>query len=184
MPLTVIPLPYGLRDVKLTSYTTEAATTLAAQSIDFPNARRLAFAEAEEFEELRGDDKVVTTRGRGASVDWDLEGGGFSFEAVRAMYGGTITETGTTPAQIKTFKKNVTNARPFFKAEGQSISDSGGDLHGVLFRCRATGNFEGEMADGQFWLTGASGVALPSLIASSVDDLYHFVQNETAVAIP
>lgn len=183
MPLDVIALPYGLRDVKLTPYTTAAATALDVTSIDFPNARRLSFSEAEEFEELRGDDKVVTTRGRGASVDWDLEGGGFSFEAVRAMYGGTITETGTTPAQSKSFKKNVNDSRPFFQAEGQSISDSGGDLHGVLFRCRATGNLEGEMADGQFWLTGASGVALPSLITGSVDDLYEFVQNEEAVAI-
>lgn len=187
--LSVIPLPYGLRDVKLTPYTTAAADILAASSIDFPNARRLSFSEAEEFEELRGDDKVVTTRGKGASVDWDLEGGGFSFEAVKAMYGGTIIEEGTTPDMKKTFRKSVNDSRPFFKAEGQSISDSGGDLHGVLFRCRATGNLTGEMGDGQFWLTGASGVALPNLVAGTagsagVDDLYEFVQNETSVAIP
>lgn len=183
MPLDVVPLPYGLRDVKLTPYTSAAATTLDTTAIDFPNARRLSFSEAEEFEELRGDDRVVTTRGRGASVDWDLEGGGFSFEAVRAMYGGTITETGVTPNQSKSFRKNVNDTRPFFHAEGQSISDSGGDLHGVLFRCRATGNLEGEQADGQFWLTGASGVALPSLVTGEEGDLYEFVQNETALDI-
>lgn len=183
MPLSVIPLPYGLRDVKLTPYTSAAATTLGTPSVDFPNARRLAFSEAEEFEELRGDDKVVTTRGRGASVEWDLEGGGFSFEAVRTMYGGTITETGTTPNQKKSYKKKADDSRPFFKAEGQSISDSGGDFHGVLFRCRATGNLEGEMGDGTFWLTGASGVALPNLVATGIDDLYEFVQNETVTAI-
>lgn len=183
MPLTVIPLPFGLRDVKITPYTTDAATTLATPSIDFPNARRLSFSEAEDFEELRGDDKVVTTRGRGGAVDWDLEGGGFSFEAVRAMYGGTITESGTTPAQVKTFQKKVNDNRPFFKAEGQSISDSGGDFHGILYKCRATGNLEGELGDGQFWLTGASGVALPATLSSAVDALYDFVQNETATAI-
>lgn len=184
MSLTTIPLPYGLRDVKVTNYTTAAATTLAASSVDFPYSRTLSFSEAEEFEELRGDDQVVTTRGRGASVNWELEGGGISYEAVKAMYGGTIVETGVTPSQIKTYKKNVADSRPFFKCEGQSISDSGGDVHSVLWRCRATGELSGEFGDGQFWLTGASGVALPSLIVASSGDLYHFVQNETAAAIP
>lgn len=184
MPLTTVPLPYGLRDVKVTSYTTAAATTLSTPSIDFPNSRTLSFSEGEEFEELRGDDQVVTTRGRGASVEYDLEGGGISFESVKAMYGGTIVESGVTPAQVKTFKKNVADARPFFKAEGQSISDSGGDFHGVLWLCRSTGNLTGEMGDGQFWLTGGSGVTLPSRITASLGDLYHLVQNETASVIP
>jgi len=183
MPLTTIPLPYGLRDLKVTSYTTPAATVLATPSIDFPYARTLAFAEAEEYEELRGDDKVVTTRGRGPQVEWEMEGGGFSFEAYKAIAGGTITDSGVTPAQKRSFKKKGTDSRPFFQAEGQSISDSGGDFHGVLFRCRATGNLEGTMADGAFWLTGVSGVALPSFVTAGLDDLYEFVQNETAVAI-
>lgn len=186
MALTVIPLPYGLRDVKLTSYTTDAATTLAASSVDLPNARTFSFSEAEEFTELRGDDKVVTTRGQGPSVEFDLEAGGLSFEALKVIAGGAIVETGTTPAQKKTYTKKVTDARPFFKVEGQSISDSGGDIHGVLDRCRITGNIEGEFGDSEFFLTSASGVALPSLISSGsrTDILYEFVQNETATAIP
>lgn len=176
------PLPYGLRDVKLTPYTDGAGTTLG-EPIDLPNSRTFSFSEAEEFTELRGDDKVVTTRGQGASVEWDLEAGGLSFEAVKVMVGGTITETGVTPNQKKTFTKKVTDSRPFFKVEGQAISDSGGDLHGVLDRCRCTGNLEGAFGDGEFFLTSGSGVALPSLIAARVDTLYEFVQNETVTAI-
>ena len=183
MPLTTIPLPYGLRDVKITPYTSDAATTLATPSIDLPNARTFSFAEAEEFTELRGDDKIVTTRGMGTTVDWDLEAGGLSFEAVKAMVGGTITESGTTPNMKKVFAKKATDARPFFKVEGQMISDSGGDVHCVLDRCRATGGFSGEFADGQFFLTTGSGVALPSLISARVDTLYEITQNETATAI-
>lgn len=183
MPLTTIPLPYGLRDVKLTPYTTDAATTLGTPSVDLPNSRTFSFSEAEEFAELRGDDKVITTRGQGASVEWDLEAGGISFEALKVMAGGLIAETGVTPNQKKTYTKKVTDARPFFKVEGQAISDSGGDLHCVLDRCRLTGNIEGEFSDGEFFLTSASGVALPSLITARVDTLYEFVQNETATAI-
>lgn len=184
MPLDTIPLPYGLRDVKITPYTDAAATTLASTSIDLPNSRTMSFSEAEDFEELRGDDGVVTTRGKGPSVDWELEGGGVSFEIVQATYGGTVTTTGVTPAQKKTFRKLGTDVRPFFKAEGQAISDSGGDVHAVLFRCRSTGELTGAMADGAFWLTGASGRALPSRVTADLDALYDLVQNETAVAIP
>lgn len=182
MPLTTVPLPYGLRDVKITPYTDGAGVTLGA-AIDLPYARTFSFSDAEEFTELRGDDKVVTTRGQGSSVEWDLESGGLPFEALRVMAGGLITETGVTPNQKKTFTKKVTDSRPFFKCEGQVISDSGGDVHCILDRCRVTGNIEGEFSDGNFFLTSGSGVALPSLQASRIDTLYEFVQNETATAI-
>jgi len=175
-------LPYGLRDVKLTPYSDSGSTTLGT-AVDLPNARTLSFSEAEEFTELRGDDKVVTTRGQGASVEWDLEAGGLSFEALKVLAGGTITESGTTPAQVETFKKKVTDARPFFQVEGQVISDSGGDVHCILPRCRVTGNIEGEFSDGNFFLTSGSGAALPSLKTGDEDTLYTFLQNETATAI-
>ena len=181
MPLAT-PLPYGLRDVKLTPYSDNAGTTLGTP-VDLPNSRTLSFSEAEEFTELRGDDKVVTTRGQGASVEWDLEAGGLSFEAVKVMVGGTITESGVTPNTKRTFSKKVTDSRPFFKIEGQAISDSGGDLHAVLDRCRCTGNLEGSFGDGEFFLTSGSGVALPSMIPSRVDTLYEFIQNEAATPI-
>jgi len=181
MPLGTA-LPYGLRDVKITPYTDGGSTTLGAP-VDLPNARTFSFSEAEEFTELRGDDKVVTTRGQGASVEWDLEAGGLSLDALKVMAGGTITESGVAPNTVRTYTKKVTDSRPFFKVEGQAISDSGGDTHCVLDRCRVTGNIEGEFSDGNFFLTSGSGVALPSLRASRVDTIYEFVQNETVAPI-
>lgn len=176
MPIGFIPIPFGLRDVKLRALTGEVAGT----SVDLPNARTLSFSEAEDFEELRGDDGVAAVRGLGAGVDWELEAGGISFEAVKIMYGGTITESGTTPAQKKTWTKLETDARPYFQVEGQAISDSGGDFHVLLYRCRCTGELSGEMADGSFWLTGASGRAIGR---TSDRKIYDMVQNETALAI-
>lgn len=183
MALNTVPLPYGLRDVKILGYTDATATTLKSTSIDLPNSRTFTFSEAEDFEELRGDDKVVTTRGKGPAVNWDLEGGGISLFSVAEMYGGLVTTTGTTPAQKNAYRKKVTDVRPFFQVEGQALSDSGGDFHAVVFRCRATGDLTGEMADGAFWLTGASGVGLPSLVTATVDALYDLIQNETTTAI-
>lgn len=176
-------LPYGLRDIKITPYTDQSATTLEATSIDLPNSRTLSFSEAEEFEELRGDDKVVTTRGKGAGVNWTLEAGGLSFPAVKAMVGGEVVNTGTGPTEKNVFTKKVTDSRPFFQIEGQVISDSGGDVHCVIPRCRATGDFKGDFADGTFFLTGLDGVGLPSNITGSEDVLYEMTQNAATVAI-
>jgi hypothetical protein len=181
MPLPTA-LPYGIRDIKVTPYTNETATTLGT-SIDLPYGRTLSFSETEEFEELRGDDQVVTTRGKGASVEWELESGGLDIAAFKVMTGGTIVTSGTGATEKTTYTKKVTDARPFFKIEGQAISDSGGDVHTILDRCRATGDFEGEFADGEFFLTAGSGVALPSKITAREDTIYEFVQNATATAI-
>lgn len=177
MPLTIIPLPYGVRDIKIFPLTVD---TPAATGIDFPNARTFSFSEAEDFEELRGDDGVVAVHGSGPSVDWEVEGGGFSFEAVKAFYGGAIIESGTTPAQKKILNKRETDVRPYFQLEGQAISDSGGDFHITLFKCRCTGEFSGEMGDAAFWLTGASGRAIGRGVNR---DIYEIQQNESVVPI-
>lgn len=177
-------LPYGLRNTKVTGYTNNAATALVASSTNNANARTMSFEEAEDFEELRGDDKVIALRGKGPQVEWEMEHGGITLPAYKDMNGGTLTTTGVTPNQVTRYKKKTTDVRPYFKAEGQSISDNGGDFHVVLYKCRASGNLSGEMADGSFWLTGASGQCLPATLIGEEDTLYDFVFNESVTAIP
>lgn len=180
-----IPLPYGLRDVKITPYTDATATVLAGASIDLPNGRTFTFAESEDFEELRGDDSLVAVHGSGPVVNWELEAGGVSLEAVQAMYGGTLSTTGSNPNRVKKLRKLKTDQRPYFKVEGQIISDSGGDFHAVIWRCKCTDDLSGEFADGQFFLTGASGQGLACLIAGGdLGVVWDLVQNETATSIP
>lgn len=176
MTLANPTLPYGLRDVKLRPI--DAAGTVGA-SVDLPVARTLSFTEAEDFEELRGDDKVVAIRGKGPKIEWELESGGISLNAHKIMSGGTTTASGVAPNEKLSLKKLTTDVRPYFQAEGQSISDSGGDFHALLYKLRASDSLEGEMADGQFWLTSASGEG----IGNAANELYEFTANETAVAI-
>jgi hypothetical protein len=189
MALDTIPLPYGLRDVKITPYTDAAATVLASTKIDLPYGRTFSFTDSEDFEELRGDDRVIASHGKGATVQWDLESGGLPFEAYKAMGGGSVTTSGTVGSQSKTFRKKVTDSRPYFRVEGQAISDSGGDVHVVIPRVKCTGDLSGEWKDGAFFLTAASGDGYAALVADGsdgpvqVDDLYLFIQNEVVTAI-
>ena len=132
---------------------------------------------------MRGDDKVVSIRGLGATVEWEMEAGGISVPAYKSINGGTTVTSGVTPNQVTTYTKKVTDTRPYFKGEGQSMSDSGGDFHVVLHKARASEGLSGELTDGSFWLTGASGVALPANITGKVDVLYEFILNETVTPI-
>lgn len=177
MALANTALPYGCRDVRLTPVNDDGSY---GSGVDLPNSQTLTFTEAETFEELRGDDGVVAIRGKGPEVQWSLESGGISLAAYQVLAGGTLTVSGTTPNQIRRFRKVRTDARPYFKAEGQAISDSGGDFHTILYKARASTNLEGEFADGKFWISKAGGVAIPDIN----NLLYDFIQNETATAIP
>lgn len=178
MALTNTSLPFGLRDVKIKPMA--AGTETPGTAVDLPNSRTFSFSETSDSEELRGDDGVVAVHDLGSGVDWELESGGVPLEAIVAMYGGTITSTGVTPNQIKKYDKLDTDQRPYFQAEGQAMSDSGGDFHVVLYKCKATGELSGTLEDGSFWLTGASGRAIGR---TSDRKLYSLVQNETATAI-
>lgn len=182
-------LPFGLRDVKIVEYPSLAATSFGSSAVDLPNAQTFSFTETEDYVDLRGDDQLVTSHGQGAQLDCDLESGGISMSAYKAINGGIIIETGVTPNQIKRYRKRVTDQRPFFTVIGQVISDSGGDLHAIVYRARATGDIAGEFADGAFFIPSASVTGFPCLVTGDIDGeeiegtLYDFVQHETITAI-
>jgi len=176
-------LPYGMRDVKLTEYSDASGSILGSTTVDLPNMQTLSFSEAEEYTELRGDDRVIAIRGQGALVEWELEAGGIDFRAWEILTGGNVILSGVAPNRKWTLRKRATDARPYFRAEGRAISDSGGDVHAIIYRARANDTVEGEFADGEFFITSASGQGLP-MLDEAFDLLYDLVVNETAVAIP
>lgn len=182
-------IPYGLRDVKLIQYPTLAATTFGSTLVDLPISRTFSFNDTEEYTDLRGDDQLYTSHGQGSQLEWELESGGISFAAHAILTGGVVTETGITPNQVKRYRKKTTDARPFFLAIGQAINDNGGDFKAVAWRCRSTGNVEGELADGEFLIPSMSGTGFGCLVSGTVngleilDSVYDFVQSETVAAI-
>ena len=175
-------LPYGIRDGKLTPYNDAQGTVLDNESIDLPNMQTLSFSETEEFSELRGDDRLVTTRGQGAQVDWSLEAGGISIKAWAILTGGSVIETGLTPNRKIILRKKATDARPFFRIDGRIVSDSGGDIHVRIYRCRCNDTIEGDFTDGEFFVTSASGVGLP-LLDDANDLLYDIIRHETSTVL-
>ena len=178
-------LPYGLRDIKIQSYADQEGTVLATGPgaiVDLPNAQTLSFEEAEDFEELRGDDRTVTVHGKGAVVEFEFESGGLPLDVLPKINGGTLTETGVEGAKKVKYTKRGSDVKPFFRIFGRVISDSGGDVHAVIYRCKLSDSFEGEFGDGEFFVTNGSGQGLP-MLDETEDIIYDFIHNQTATPL-
>lgn len=173
-------LPFGLRDVKIFPIDDEGNL---GSGIDLPASQVFSFKEAETFEILKGDDLNLASHGGGPTVTWELESGGISLEAYAAIMGGSVTTSGTSPDTVKTYKKSALDQRPYFQVEGQAISDSGGDFHAVVYRCKADGGFDGSMSNSKFWVSKATGTGFGNVQGGGDLDLYNFIQNETVTAI-
>ena len=179
MPRSGNVLPFGLRDVKLYPLLANGLRD-TANKVDLPVSRVFSFSETEDFEELQGDDVTAASHGSGPIVEWELEAGGISFSAWKILAGGTTTASGTTPNEKLVYTKLNTDSRPYFEVEGQAISDSGGDFHMVVYKCKADGDLEANLENGSFTLTAASGKGYGQ---DSTGKLYDFVQNESVTAI-
>jgi Fibronectin type III domain len=175
-------LPYGVRDIKLTQYLDALGMVLGPVSVDLPYIQTLNFTEAEEFSELRGDDKLITTRGRGSMVNWDLEAGGLASEPWSVFTGGSVIESGLEPNRVVELQKKATQSRPWFRIDGKIISDSGGDVLVRIYRCRANGDITSNFADGEFTTTSVTGVGYP-LLDDTNDLLYSIFRRETSEAL-
>lgn len=173
MALTGTIFIRGIREI-----TVKGAT---GTPVKLPAAQTLSFNEVLTSGELRGNDVVVANISFTDKVEWELESGGISLEALKVLTGRTITLTGTTPDQVNTMSVKAGDSMPYFELRGRAISDNGGDFHVIMYKAKLSEGFEGEMADEEFYVQSCSGVAVGRDSDSKIMDL---VQNETATALP
>lgn len=172
MAMTSSVKPFGLRDIKIVPLP-------SGSPIDLPNAQTMSFTERLTSGELRGDDATQSVVAIADALEWELEAGGISLEAYAAMTGRTITLAGTTPAQKNTLLANAGDVFPYFKIYGKSVSDGADDVHVLIYKAKLTDNIEGEFADGEFFVTSCSGIAV-----TNGTKTFEIVHNETATALP
>lgn len=166
--------PFGLRDIKLVSIGG------APTQVDLPAARTLSFTERVKSGELSGDDKTIAVVAFSDAIEWELEAGGISLAAYALMTGRTTTETGTSPNKTLTLKgQGGLEVFPYFKIYGKSVGDGADDIHVKIFKAKLT-SIQGQLQDGEFWVTQASGIA----IDDGVNGLFEIVQHETADDLP
>jgi hypothetical protein len=164
--------PYGLRDVKITNI----AGTVQA---DLPVSQTLTFKPRIKSSELEGDDSLVAVVAFIQAGEWTLEAGGISLSALAIISGQPAVVSGTTPTEKTTLQLGAGDSLPYFKIYGKSLGDGADDIHVKLWKCKATA-LDGDLKNGQFYITKCSGIA----VDDGVNGVMDIVQNETATSLP
>jgi hypothetical protein len=155
-------------------------TQLADEGFDLPNMQTFSFADQQDFTDLHGDDELVATHGSNNRVKWTLEAGGISLSCWAVFTGGQIIESGATPNRTITLRKTAEDQRPYFRVNGLIMSDSGGDVEGVVYRAKCNGDINGSFGDGKFFVTAADGIGLPM---PGTKLLWDLIQHESKTAL-
>jgi hypothetical protein len=163
--------PFGLSDVKITPVT--------GSQVDVPIAQRLSFGVRIKGGELSGDDTLQAVAAFAEAIEWELEAGGISLDAYAVMMGLTSSSSGSTPSAVYTLNVTAAQRMPYFKIYGKSLGDSIDDVHVKIPKAKLTESIEGELRDGEFFVTSCSGLAV-----SDGTNLMTIVQNETATTLP
>jgi hypothetical protein len=170
--------PYGLHRVWITPYTDTDGSILATTSYRLPLAQTLAFTEDESFDTLDGDDKAaVAIQGKGSTVSGSLEAGGLDLMTFSLITGGQLIESGIEPNVKRVVRKKSSDQRPYFRVEGQVISNGGGDNVGRIFRCKANGKIKADMKYGTFMVPSIDFMGTP-LPGDDDDYLWEIEFNE------
>lgn len=164
--------PYGLREVKIKPVVGGTIQTL-------PVARQLTFREMITSAMLRGDDVIKSVVAFSEGVEWSLEAGGISLEAYGALTGRTPVTAGTTPSRTVTLTAEGGDAFPWITIWGKALGDGGDDIHCKVMKAKLTA-MEGRFQNQEFYVTSCSGIA----VADSSNEVFEFVQNETAADLP
>jgi hypothetical protein len=164
--------PFGLSDIKVTN-------SAGSQQADLAAAQTLSIKPRLMSAELRGDDRIKAVASIVEALEWQLGAGGISLSAYAIMTGQGTTVTGTSPTEKTTFNLAAGDSMPYFKIYGKSLGDNGDDVHVKLYKCKIT-SLSGSFADGQYWITDCSGIAVDDDSNGIID----VVQNETATTLP
>lgn len=174
--------PYGLHRLWITPYVDSDGSILGDTSYRMPIARKFAFTENEETDSLDGDDKAsVAEEGKGSSVDGSLEAGGLDLMTFSIITGGQLIESGVEPNVKRKVRKRGSDRRGYFRVEGQSLSGSSDSITRV-FRCKANGKIQADMAYGTFVVPSIDikGTPLPF---DDADYLWEIEYNETKTTL-
>lgn len=187
MPLKRTSMVYATKDAKIYPMLDdpEGGTAVYDDGIDVPGIKSVAISGNIEVKRLRGDNKQLATVTALTEVTAAVTHAKLSLDALAAMLGGTVTDTGTTPSQKVSWKMLGSTVFPPFMlrwATPQNGSDTiGGDVQFGLAKCVLSGFPEIGTEDEDFRIVSFEVAADPRL---SDDEWLVTDFNETAVPLP
>lgn len=176
---------FAVKDAKVAKMLTDPVGGPAtyATAVDLPAIKGVSVGYTVETVDLTGDFSLVDTDSILRKLTLSFTFGKESMDARAAIFGGTVSDSGTTPNQIAKWRLLGTDTLfPFFKFEAQAVSVDavGGDGHLLLYKCKTSTPPPLGMTEDNYQPFTTEAVAVPRIADSFwIDELI----NETAVAI-
>jgi hypothetical protein len=180
MPLAKESVILGLNDAKISPITVDDSIALTyGAAVDVPGIKSLKLTPTFIEKQLKGDESVLDTYAKLEQIDWSIEYGVVSLDALAVLIGGKVTAGGATPNQTQTFTLTKDDLPQYFKLEAKTDYADVGDVHFVLYKCKCT-SFDYTLQGEEYATISASGKAIPTMKDGKVKDI---VFNETAADI-
>lgn len=187
MALTPVSMVYATQDAKLYPMLTdpEGGTATYGDAIDVPGIKAVALKGSMEKKTLRGDNKQLATVTALTEVTGAVNHAKLSLTALAAMLGGTVVQSGTTPAQRAAWSlKGASVPKPFMlvaKTPDNGSDQVGGSVDFGLVKCVLSSFPEIGTADEDFAIVSFEVSCDPRL---SDDEWIVIGINETALPLP
>ncbi|MGQ4351987.1 phage tail protein [Streptomyces drozdowiczii] len=188
MPIQRFTKMYGIQDAKISPMLTDPAsgTPTYGTPIDVPGIKTYEISGEVEVKTLRGDNKKLDSFSALTNVQVSITHAKMSLDVLAAIIGGTVTDSGTTPAQKTKWGLTGSGATfPAFKLEGVTPPNGtdiiGGDVHVVMHKLTCSAFPDLGFAEEDYRIASFTADASPLI---STDEWMDVVINETAVAIP
>lgn len=143
MPLSHATVVFDVVDAKVYPLLTDvaAASPTYGTGLDVPGIAAVTVNPNIVSAELKGDARVIATKGRTDRLTVSATYGKLSGDVLATILGSSATDSGTTPNQIAAFRLKSPASLPYFKLEFQilDVEEGLGDLRVVLYKCKITG---------------------------------------------
>lgn len=187
MPLQRFTRVYGIKDAKIAPLTTDpaAGSPTYGALIDVPGIKTFEISGDIEVKSLRGDNTKLASNSAITNIQVSVTHAKMSLDVLAAIIGGTVTDSGATPAQKTSWELTGAGATmPPFKLEGvtppNGVDIIGGDVHVVLHKLTLASFPDLGFAEEDYRIASFSANADPLL---SNDKWISIPINETAAAI-
>jgi hypothetical protein len=120
--LSHITKVYAVTDAKIYPMTADAAGTATTYgpSIDVPGIKSVKITGSIDSKTLRGDNQLLDAGAILKSIDVQVANAKLSLDALAAIIGSAVADSGTTPNQLSTWDLAANPSFPYFRLDAVS----------------------------------------------------------------
>lgn len=164
MPLSHITKVFAVTDCKLRPLTSDVTgSPVYGTAIDVPGIKEVKITGTVESKSLRGDNTLLDSDSVITEVKVSIKYAKLSLDVMAALMGGTVADSGTTPAQKSAWDlTNTSKPKPFLlEAVSASADTIGGNVGFCLWKVSLSSFPELGLAEEDYQIHSMEGNAMP-----------------------